>query len=235
MRFGLDLGADWVAMSFVQRPEDVAELRKLIGGRAKVLAKLEKPAAIDRLGEIIDLSDSHGGARRLGVNRPDVPALQKQIIAQARRSGKPVIVATQMLDSMVHNPAPTRAEVSDVATAIYDGADAVMLSAETASGDFPLESVSMMNRIIERVERDPLSAHPQCPASRSRADRQRRHPAPPRQVAHAIRRRIVTCDFRSTVLRVAREASADPLLMNPWAPLARWPLCGARIVSTPAI
>src|SRR5262245_32626617 len=158
LQFGLDLGVDWVALSFVQRPEDVAEARKLIAGRAAVLIKLEKPAAIEHLDELIDLTDAVMVARGdLGVEMPaeDVPILQKQIITACRKAGKPVVVATQMLDSMVHSPEPTRAEASDVATAVYDSADAVMLSAETASGDYPLESVKMMNRIIERVERDP--------------------------------------------------------------------------------
>jgi pyruvate kinase len=158
LQVGLDLGVDWVALSFVQRPEDVAEARRLIAGRAAVLVKLEKPAAIDRLEELIELADAVMVARGdLGVEMPpeDVPALQKRIIAASREAGKPVVVATQMLDSMVHAPAPTRAEASDVATAVYDGTDAVMLSAETASGEYPLEAVSMMNRIITRVERDP--------------------------------------------------------------------------------
>jgi pyruvate kinase len=158
LQFGLDLGVDWVALSFVQRPEDVAEARKLIAGRAAVLIKLEKPAAIEHLDELIDLTDAVMVARGdLGVEMPaeEVPILQKQIITACRKAGKPVVVATQMLDSMVHAPTPTRAEASDVATAVYDSADAVMLSAETASGDYPLESVQMMNRIIERVERDP--------------------------------------------------------------------------------
>lgn len=159
LTFALDLGADWIALSFVQRPEDVAEARKLIQGRARIISKLEKPAAIERLDEIVELSDAVMVARGdLGVEMPaeDVPGLQKRIIAACRLAGKPVVVATQMLDSMVTAPTPTRAEASDVATAVYDGADAVMLSAETASGQFPLESVSMMNRIAERVERDPF-------------------------------------------------------------------------------
>jgi pyruvate kinase len=218
LRFGIDLGCDWVAMSFVQRPEDVAELRKLIGGRAKVLAKLEKPAAIERLEEIIDLSDAVMVARGdLGVEMPpeDVPAIQKRIVAAGRKSGKPVVVATQMLDSMVHSPAPTRAEASDVATAIYDGADAVMLSAETASGEYPVEAVAMMNRIIERVERDP--------AYRQILDA--RHPDPQptghdaisaaaSQVAHTLSvSAIVTYSTSgSTVLRVARERPEVPIL-----------------------
>jgi pyruvate kinase len=159
LTFALDLGADWIALSFVQRPEDVAEARKLIQGRARIISKLEKPAAIERLEEIVELSDAVMVARGdLGVEMPaeDVPGLQKRIIAACRLAGKPVVVATQMLDSMVNAPTPTRAEASDVATAVYDGADAVMLSAETASGAYPLESVSMMNRIAERVERDPF-------------------------------------------------------------------------------
>ena len=133
-----------MALSFVQRPEDVAEARRLIAGRAGVLVKLEKPAAIERLDELIELADAVMVARGdLGVEMPpeDVPPLQKRIIAACREAGKPVVVATQMLESMVHAPAPTRAEASDVATAVYDGADAVMLSAETASGEYPLEAV----------------------------------------------------------------------------------------------
>ncbi len=157
--FALRLGVDWIALSFVQRPEDVARARRMVAGRAGVLVKLEKPSAIETLEEIIELADALMVARGdLGVEMPpeDVPGIQKRIIRSCRRAGKPVIVATQMLDSMVHSPTPTRAEASDVATAVYDGADAVMLSAETAAGDYPVESVSMMNRIITRVEKDPL-------------------------------------------------------------------------------
>ena len=157
LRFGLDLGVDWIGLSFVQRPDDVAEARKLIAGRAAVMAKLEKPAAIDRLDEIVQLSDAVMVARGdLGVELPpeDVPSLQKQIVRACREAGKPVVVATQMLESMISAPAPTRAEASDVATAVYDGSDAVMLSAETAAGAYPREAVAIMSRIIERVERD---------------------------------------------------------------------------------
>ncbi len=155
--FGLELGADWVALSFVQRPEDIIEAKSIIKGRAGVLAKLEKPLAIQHLNSIVEMADAVMVARGdLGVEAPpeDVPGLQKQIIRQARSEGKPVIVATQMLESMINSPMPTRAEASDVATAIFDGADAVMLSAETAAGDYPVEAVSMMDRIIERVEND---------------------------------------------------------------------------------
>ncbi|MDB5662129.1 MAG: pyruvate kinase [Sphingomonas bacterium] len=158
LAFALDNGADWVALSFVQRPEDVAEARRLIGGRAALLAKIEKPAAVERLDEILELADAVMVARGdLGVELPPerVPPLQKRIVETARRLGKPVVVATQMLESMIKSPSPTRAEVSDVATAIYDGADAVMLSAESAAGDWPVEAVAMMNSIAIAVEADP--------------------------------------------------------------------------------
>lgn len=156
--FALDVGVDWIALSFVQRPEDVAEARRLIGGRASLLAKIEKPAALERLPEILEIADAVMVARGdLGVELPpqNVPPAQKQIVALARGLGKPVVVATQMLESMITAPSPTRAEVSDVATAIYDGADAVMLSAESAAGAFPEEAVTMMDAIAREVEADP--------------------------------------------------------------------------------
>jgi pyruvate kinase len=159
LSFALENGADWVALSFVQRPEDVAEGRKLVGNAAGLLVKLEKPSAIRRLGEIIDLADALMVARGdLGVEMPpeDVPTVQKQVIHACRLAGKPVIVATQMLESMINAPTPTRAEASDVATAVYEGADAVMLSAETAVGEYPIEAVTMMDRIARRVQEDPL-------------------------------------------------------------------------------
>ncbi|HEY5711501.1 MAG TPA: pyruvate kinase [Allosphingosinicella sp.] len=158
LAFALEQGVDWIALSFVQRPEDVAEARRLIGGKASLLAKIEKPAAIDRLDDILELADAVMVARGdLGVELPpeDVPPLQKRIVESARRMGRPVVVATQMLESMIGSPSPTRAEVSDVATAVYDGADAIMLSAESASGHFPVETVEMMNRIATSVESDP--------------------------------------------------------------------------------
>lgn len=218
LAFGLDLGVDWVALSFVQRADDVAELRKLVGGRAGILAKLEKPAAIDELYDIVDLAEAIMVARGdLGVEVPpeDVPILQKRIIRACRRAGKPVIVATQMLDSMIHSPVPTRAEASDVATAVYDGADAVMLSAETAVGDYPAESVSMMSRIIHRVERDPLY--------RPLIDTQRREPQPTaedaisaaaRQVAHTVSAAAIATftSTGSTTLRASRERPEVPIL-----------------------
>jgi pyruvate kinase len=158
LQFALDHGADFIGLSFVQRAEDIQDARELIGDRAAIMAKLEKPAAIEHLQEIVTLSDAVMVARGdLGVELPpeDVPSLQKEIIRACRGEGKPVVVATQMLESMIDSPAPTRAEASDVATAIYDGADTVMLSAETAAGHYPVEAVSMMDRIIRRVERDP--------------------------------------------------------------------------------
>ena len=151
-------GVDWIALSFVQRPEDLMEARTLIAGKAALLAKIEKPAAIDRLEEIVEQCDGVMVARGdLGVELPpqSVPPLQKRIVEVSRRLGRPVVVATQMLESMIKSPSPTRAEVSDVATAIYDGADAIMLSADSAAGDWPVESVAMMNAIGDAVERDP--------------------------------------------------------------------------------
>ncbi len=165
LAFAVEQGADWIALSFVQRPEDMAEARKLIaahaagGHNAALCAKIEKPKAVGRLDEIIEMSDGIMVARGdLGVELEpfEVPPLQKKIVNSARRAGKPVIVATQMLESMIESPMPTRAEVSDVANAVYDGADAVMLSAESAAGDWPQESVSMMHSIAHQAERDEL-------------------------------------------------------------------------------
>jgi pyruvate kinase len=211
LTYGLSLGVDWVALSFVQHAHDIAELKKLVAGRAAVMAKLEKPAAIDHLDEIIEQSDGIMVARGdLGVEMPPeaVPPLQKRILAACRIAGKPAIVATQMLDSMVHSPTPTRAEASDVATAVYDGTDAVMLSAESASGDYPVEAVTIMDRICKSVEGDPLY--------RRLMDASRREPestsadaisAAARQCAHTLSAAaIVTYTTTgSTTLRAARE------------------------------
>ena len=158
LQYALALGVDWIALSFVQRPEDIFEARAIIGDEALVMTKLEKPAAIDRLDEIVRASDSVMVARGdLGVELPPerVPILQRAIIRACRREGKPVIVATQMLESMTASPVPTRAEASDVANAVFQGADAVMLSAESAAGKYPVEAVTMMDRIIGQVEADP--------------------------------------------------------------------------------
>ncbi|MGI9418607.1 MAG: pyruvate kinase, partial [Geminicoccaceae bacterium] len=154
----LEIGVDWVALSFVQRPEDVTELKDLVAGRAAVMVKLEKPAAMAELDAIVDVTGAVMVARGdLGVELPpeDVPTLQKKIVRTCRHAGKPVVVATQMLESMVQAPVPTHAEATDVANAVYEGADAVMLSAESAVGDYPIEAVTMMDRIIKRVEADP--------------------------------------------------------------------------------
>ena len=218
LRFGLELGVDWVALSFVQLGADVAEAKKIIAGRAWVMSKLEKPAAIEHLGDIVRESDGIMVARGdLGVELPpeDVPAIQKRIVRACQRAGKPVVIATQMLDSMVSAPTPTRAEASDVATAVYDGADTVMLSAETAVGDYPTETVAMMDRIIKRVESDPLY--------RELTDARRLAPeatssdaitVAARQVADTISAAaIVTFSSTgSTTLRCARERPSVQLL-----------------------
>jgi pyruvate kinase len=152
------LGVDWLGLSFVQRPEDVTEARTLARGRAAILAKIEKPAAVKAFDEILAVSDGIMVARGdLGVELPihSVPPVQKRLIRRARAAAKPVIVATQMLESMITSPMPTRAEVSDVATAIYEGADAVMLSAESAAGEYPVEAVRMMSNVALSVEADP--------------------------------------------------------------------------------
>ncbi len=211
LAFGLSLGIDWVALSFVQHAHDIAELKKLVAGRAAVMAKLEKPAAIDHLDEIIEQSDGIMVARGdLGVEMPPeaVPPLQKRILAACRVAGKPAIVATQMLDSMVHSPTPTRAEASDVATAVYDGTDAVMLSAESASGGYPIEAVTIMDRIIRAAEGDPLY--------RRLMDASRHEPeataadaisAAARQCAHTLSAAAIVTytNTGSTTLRAARE------------------------------
>ena len=155
LQAALDMGVDFIGLSFVQRPEDLLSARSLINGRASIISKIEKPAALEHLDEIIRLSDGIMVARGdLGVEVPPekVPVLQKKIIRACRKGGKPVIVATQMLESMVTNPTPTRAEASDVATAVFDAADAVMLSAETAAGAYPVEAVALMNKIIMETE-----------------------------------------------------------------------------------
>ena len=218
LAFGLDMGADWVALSFVQRAEDVAEARRLIAGRAAIMAKIEKPSAVDNLNEIIDYADGIMIARGdLGVELPpeDVPSLQKRMIRAARDAGKPVVVATQMLESMIRSPAPTRAESSDVATAAYDGADAMMLSAETAVGDYPVEALEMMDRILRKVEQDPLY-RTYVDAYHATAERT----APDaitlaaRQVASTMRAAaIVTFTTTgTTALRAARERPEQPIL-----------------------
>lgn len=215
---GLNEGVDWVAASFVQRPDDVAEVKKAVRGRAFVMAKIEKPQAISRLEEIIEISDGLMVARGdLGVELPleKVPGLQKRMTRMARKLGKPVVIATQMLESMISLPVPTRAEVSDVATAVFEGADAIMLSAESASGRYPVEAVRMMNNIAEEVEQEPyyrqiINAQRALPEATG-AD----------AIANAARDVAETLDLKaivawtasgSTALRIARERPESPIL-----------------------
>ena len=218
LQFALEQRADWIALSFVQRPEDVAEARTLIGDRAALLAKIEKPAAIDRLNDIVARADAVMVARGdLGVELPpeQVPPLQNKIIACARQFGKPVVVATQMLESMVTSPTPTRAEVSDVATAIYDGADAVMLSAESATGQYPCEAVQMMDRIATSVERDPsYQARIHFTQTRLEATTADALAGSARQIASTISATAMLCytSSGSTARRIARERPPIPLL-----------------------
>jgi len=214
----LDTGIDWVALSFIQRPEDIAEAKKITRGRAAVMAKIEKPQAVTRLDEILDAADALMVARGdLGVEMPleKVPGVQKQMTRMARRAGKPVIVATQMLESMISSPVPTRAEVSDVAAAIFEGADAVMLSAESAAGQYPTEAVAMMNRIAEEVEHDSnyrsiisaQRAEPEATGADAIADAAR-------QIAETLDLSAVMCwtSSGSTGLRVSRERPKSPIV-----------------------
>ncbi|MGE0856799.1 MAG: pyruvate kinase, partial [Hyphomicrobiaceae bacterium] len=214
----LDLGADWLALSFVQRGEDVVEVRKLITTGTAVMVKVEKPSAIDDLDAIIAAADGFMVARGdLGVEMPveSVPGLQKRITREARAAGKPVVVATQMLESMIASPVPTRAEVSDVATAVFDGADAVMLSAESAVGQFPVEAIQMMDRIAIKVENDPsynslvhaTHIRPQATAHDAIA-------AAAHAVADTVKLAAIVCYTAtgSTALRVARERPGLPVI-----------------------
>ena len=218
LALGLELGADWVAASFVQRPQDLLMLREAIAGRAALMTKLEKPSAVERLDEIIELSDAVMVARGdLGVELPpeDVPSISRRIVRACRDAGKPVIVATQMLESMISSPVPTRAEASDVATAVYDGADAVMLSGETAVGRYPVEAVDIMHRIVARVERDPhyreqIDGAPTSPtptAADAISDAMR-HIAQTLSVVAAV----TYTKSGSSSLRAARERPCSPIL-----------------------
>jgi pyruvate kinase len=228
LAFALENGADWIALSFVQRPEDVAEARRLIGGKAALLAKIEKPSAVDRLEEILELADAVMVARGdLGVELPPqrVPSLQKAIVETARQMGKPVVVATQMLESMIVSPSPTRAEVSDVATAIYDGADAVMLSAESAAGAWPVEAVTMMNDIAIAVEGDP-GYHDRIHFTRTVPDPTTADALSfsANQIARTVSAKAIVCFTLSgsTARRIARERPSVPLLvLTPRAATAR--------------
>jgi pyruvate kinase len=216
--FALNAGVDYIGLSFVQRPEDVIEAKAIAAGRAWIMVKMEKPQALENLDEIIRLSDAVMVARGdLGVELPpeEVPLAQKRIVRTARQMGKPVVVATQMLESMITAPAPTRAEASDVATAVFDGADAVMLSAETAAGQYPYEAVNIMDRIVARVEQD--SGWRQI-TDASRPEPEGSSPdaiaAAARQVAHTIKAPAIAAftDSGMTALRVARERPDCPIL-----------------------
>jgi len=215
---GLAADADWIALSFVQRPEDIIDVRKIVQGRAGVMAKIEKPQAVERLEEIIKLCDAFMIARGdLGVEMPleQVPGLQKRMIRVARRYGKPVVVATQMLESMITSPVPTRAEVSDVSIAVFEGADAIMLSAESASGQYPIEAVSMMNKVAMAVESDinyrgiirAQATEPEATAADAIS-------AATRQVAETLDlAAIVTyTSSGSTGIRAARERPSKPII-----------------------
>ncbi len=219
---------DWVALSFVQRPQDITDIRKITRGRVGVMAKIEKPQAVECLDEIIKLCDAFMIARGdLGVEMPleEVPGLQKRMIRLARKFGKPVVVATQMLESMVSAPIPTRAEVSDVSVAVFEGADAIMLSAESASGDFPVEAVSTMDRVATAVEADDnylsiiraQSAQPEATAADAIS-------AATRQTAETLDlAAIVTyTSSGSTGLRAARERPSKPIIaLSPKAKTVR--------------
>jgi pyruvate kinase len=222
------IGVDWIALSFVQRPEDVAEARKLVAGRASVMAKIEKPSALNALDGILQQADGIMVARGdLGVELPieAVPARQKQITRAARRYGRPVVVATQMLESMVEEPVPTRAEVSDVATAVYEGADAVMLSAESATGKWPEKAVQTMDRVAQNVERD---SHYSGIIHSQRSEPEKTTAdaisAAARTIAETLKLPAIVCytGTGSTGLRVARERPDVPILaLTPIAHTAR--------------
>ena len=228
LAFGLALGVDWIALSFVQTEADVAQLRELVQGRAGLISKIEKPSAVDRLEAILEASDAVMIARGdLGVELPpeDVPGVQRRITQLAREMGKPVIVATQMLESMIESQSPTRAEASDVATAVYDGVDAVMLSAESASGRYPLEAVRMMARIIERVESDPRQQRQMgAVATRTEANATDAIGAAVRVVAQTVplAATVTYTASGASALRVAHERPHVPLIgLTPNANTAR--------------
>ena len=218
LKFACELGVDWLALSFVQRPEDVIEARKLAKGRAAIVSKIEKPAAVASFESILEVSDGIMVARGdLGVELPvhAVPPIQKRLIRGCRAVGKPVIVATQMMESMIESPVPTRAEVSDVATAIYEGADAVMLSAESAMGDYAVEAVSTMNNVAEEVESDP-NYFSIIAASRSRANTTipEAITLAAREIAESTEIKAICCftDSGSTAVLVSREKAMVPIL-----------------------
>jgi pyruvate kinase len=228
LEFACNLGVDWLALSFVQRASDVYEARELADGRAAILSKIEKPAAVHAFAEILEASDGIMVARGdLGVELPveSVPPIQKRLTRACRAAGKPVIVATQMLESMITAPVPTRAEVSDVATAIYEGADAVMLSAESAAGDYPLQAVATMNNVAEAVEHDEIYRQvieAQRTAARSGVSDAITVAA--REVAETTQVKAICCFSHSgtTALLAARERPRVPIVaLTPMVGTAR--------------
>ncbi|MEY2991495.1 MAG: pyruvate kinase [Pseudomonadota bacterium] len=218
LEFACELGVDWLALSFVQRPEDLMEARELARGRAAILSKIEKPSAVERFNDILNVSDGIMVARGdLGVELPvqNVPPIQKRLVRRCRAAAKPVIVATQMLESMIESPMPTRAEVSDVATAIYEGADAIMLSAESAAGNYPIEAVTTMNNVAVEVESDPTYREV-IEASRT-AERQSVADgivAAAREIAETTDIKAICCYTQSgtTALLTARERPRVPII-----------------------
>ena len=218
LEFACELGVDWLALSFVQRPEDLMEARELARGRAAILSKIEKPSAVERFNDILNVSDGIMVARGdLGVELPvqNVPPIQKRLVRRCRAAAKPVIVATQMLESMIESPMPTRAEVSDVATAIYEGADAIMLSAESAAGNYPIEAVTTMNNVAVEVESDPTYREV-IEASRT-AERQSVADgivAAAREIAETADIKAICCYTQSgtTALLTARERPRVPII-----------------------
>ncbi len=218
LEFVCELGVDWLALSFVQRPSDVAEARALCNGRAAILSKIEKPAAVKNFDDILAVSDGIMVARGdLGVELPvqNVPPIQKQLVRKCRTAAKPVIVATQMLESMIESPMPTRAEVSDVATAIYEGSDAIMLSAESAAGSYPIEAVATMNNVAQEVESDPTYTEI-IEASRvaKRTTVADGIVAAAREIAETTDIKAICCFSQSgaTALLVARERPRVPIV-----------------------
>ncbi|MEP5728929.1 MAG: pyruvate kinase [Sulfitobacter sp.] len=244
LEFVCALGVDWLALSFVQRPEDVTEARELCKDRASILSKIEKPSAVERFDDILEVSDGIMVARGdLGVELPvqNVPPIQKRLVRKCRSAAKPVIVATQMLESMIESPMPTRAEVSDVATAIYEGADAVMLSAESAAGDFPIEAVTTMDNVASEVEQDPT--YTQIIESSRKADRMTVADgivAAAREIAETTDIKAICCFSQSgtTALLTARERPRVPVIaLTPLVRTARrlalsW---GTNCVITPTV
>ncbi|SEW46110.1 pyruvate kinase [Cognatiyoonia koreensis] len=218
LEFVCELGVDWLALSFVQRPSDVDEARALAKGRAAILSKIEKPAAVKNFEDILAVSDGIMVARGdLGVELPvqNVPPIQKQLVRKCRAAAKPVIVATQMLESMIESPMPTRAEVSDVATAIYEGTDAIMLSAESAAGDYPIEAVTTMSNVAAEVEADPTYTEI-IEASRmaKRASVADGIVAAAREIAETTDIKAICCFSQSgtTALLVSRERPRVPIV-----------------------